>query len=199
MAVPPGSAPLEGDLGDRWAGCLPTRNGATSCCRLVLTCRRRWPRGCGRRPGGSGWTVASCSTLSRCRAFCGRPVEVDGRRFSADSVFRELLHDQYLRFTGDEREERREQTDSWVGDPGATSLSELGCSPLHASTVAAVVGETRGMLKLLVAQGPAQRSRLSSAPAQRSRQPPGGVGRGGAGRHSPDQGRARSTRRRRCP
>ncbi len=111
VTVPAGAVPLEGDLRDRWGWLAPNEEWRN----LMLSPRfdvqaplaaRMWESA-----GGSpvdGVLVLDPFALQGLLRATG-PVEVDGRRFSADSVVQELLHDQYLRFTVDEREERREQ------------------------------------------------------------------------------------------
>ena len=109
--VPSGSVPLEGDVRDRWGWLAPNEEWRN----LMLSPRfdaqaplaaKMWEAT--GRPPVDGVLVLDPFALQGLLLATG-PVEVDGRRVSADSVVQELLHDQYLRFTADEREERREQ------------------------------------------------------------------------------------------
>lgn len=134
VPVPPGSVPLEADLRDRWAWLAPTDEWRN----LMLSPRfdaqaplaaRMWQATGGSRVDGV--LVLDPFALQGLLRATG-PVEVDGRRITADSVVQELLHDQYVRFTVDEREERREQLGRIARatfellDAGRWSVRELG-------------------------------------------------------------------------
>jgi hypothetical protein len=108
--IPPGSVPLEGDLRDRWGWLHPNDDWR----QLLLSPRfdvqaplaaRMWVATGG--PPVDGVLLLDPVAFSGVLRATG-PVESEGRRLDADSVVRELLHDQYLRYTHEEADIRRE-------------------------------------------------------------------------------------------
>ena len=110
LDVPAGSVPLEGDLRDRWGWLHPNEDWR----QLMLSPRfdvqaplaaRMWAAA-GGQPVDGVLVLDPVALAGMLRAT--GPVESDGQTVDADSVVQELLHDQYLRYTEEERERRRE-------------------------------------------------------------------------------------------
>ena len=110
VALPPGAAPIDGDLRDRWGWLAPNELWQN----LMLSPRfdvqaplaaRMWAAS-GKRPVDGVLALDPVALQGLMRAT--GPVEVEGRSVSADSVVRELLHDQYVRFTAEESRQRRD-------------------------------------------------------------------------------------------
>ena len=108
--IPPGSVPLEGDLRDRWGWLRPNDDWRN----LMLSPRfdvqaplaaRMWAAA--GRPPVDGVLLLDPVAFSGVVRATG-PVEFEGRTVDADSVVRELLHDQYLGYTNEEADIRRE-------------------------------------------------------------------------------------------
>ena len=108
--VPPGSVPLEGDLRDRWGWLHPNDDWR----QLMLSPRfdvqaplaaRMWAAT--GRPPVDGVLVLDPVAFSGVLRATGS-VESEGRTVTAESVVQELLHDQYVRYTADEADRRRE-------------------------------------------------------------------------------------------
>ena len=108
--IPPGSVPLEGDLAARWGGLHPNDEWR----QLMLSPRfdvqaplaaRMWEAG--GRPPVDGVLVLDPVAFSGLLQATG-PVDVDGRSVGAGSVVRDLLYDQYIRYSEEDRRRRRE-------------------------------------------------------------------------------------------
>ncbi|HEX2575987.1 MAG TPA: DUF4012 domain-containing protein [Aquihabitans sp.] len=111
LVLPAGSVPVTGDLAANW----PWLDGGRDLRNLALTANfpqsaalaaANWAQ----VPGGGpvdGVIAVDVDALRSLLAVVG-PVEVDGVRYSADTVRGELLREQYRRF-GDDRVERRDQ------------------------------------------------------------------------------------------
>lgn len=110
IPLPPGAVPLDGDLANRWGWLAPNQEWRN----LMLSPRfdasaalasRMWTA-LGNQPV-DGVLALDPVALSQLMRVTG-PVEVDNRRIGADTVVAELLHDQYQRFSTEQRPERQE-------------------------------------------------------------------------------------------
>jgi hypothetical protein len=111
VAVPKGAVPIDGDLAGRWGWLAPNvewRNLMTSprFDEAAPLAARMWVAA-GNRPV-DGVLALDPVALQGLLEATGS-VAVDGRTISAGNVVDELLHGQYLRFSGKERADRREQ------------------------------------------------------------------------------------------
>ena len=133
LSVPSGAVPAEGDFGDRWGWLSPTEDFRN----LMLSPRfdvqaplaaRMW-EATGHRPVDGVLAVDPLALRGLLEAT--GPVVVEGRRFDAESVVEELLHEQYVRFSHEETPERREQLGKLARaafealDAGHSSLAQL--------------------------------------------------------------------------
>jgi uncharacterized protein DUF4012 len=148
IPVAPGAVPLSGDLADRWGWLQPSvewRNLMASprFDASAPVAAEMWVA-TGHRPV-DGVISLDPEALKGLLGATG-PVEVDGRRVSADDVEEELLHGQYLRFSDDDVSERREELGKIARavfaalDQGDWSVSRL------ASGLAAAAGGRHLML-----------------------------------------------------
>jgi Protein of unknown function (DUF4012) len=108
--IPPGSVPLGGDLADRWGWLHPHDDWR----QLMLSPRfdvqaplaaRMW-EAAGRPPVDGVLLLDPVAFAGILRAT--GPVEVAGRKVGANQVVRELLHDQYVRYSDEGTDRRRE-------------------------------------------------------------------------------------------
>jgi len=113
LIAPEGAVPVEGDLGANWGWLEPGRDlrqlGVTvDFPQSAAVAVRTWAA-VGGSPEVAGVISIDVDGLRNLLRAVG-PVEVDGVRYTADSVRGELLRQQYARFDQrDERDERRDQ------------------------------------------------------------------------------------------
>lgn len=111
LVLPAGSVPAEGDLADNWPWLDPGRdfrNLALSADfpQSAAMAVQMWEKVPGGEPVG-GVIAVDVDALRGLLRVVG-PVEVDGVRYTVDTVRGELLRDQYDRFV-DDRDQRRDQ------------------------------------------------------------------------------------------
>ena len=162
MPIPTGVVPLTGDLADRWGWLKPNEDWTS----LMVS-----PRFDVMAPlAAQLWVATGHAPVDgvlaldpvAMQALLGAtgPIRVGDRQIDDRNVVEELLHGQYLRFTGDERPERREELGRIAGAVFST-LDQGGWSP--ARLAAGLARAARGRHVLLWSAVPAEQNGWTAA------------------------------------